>query len=744
MHPVKRSTGTGCLDVVRLPGPLYNRRHAPASSLPQTTAMNDFCPQCSTYLAQASECPVCGYTRQLPGPGAVEVVGSYEFVGDVQPGFVAIDGHLIIPLIVQEGSEGQRFGRLLALDLERLVEVWRHDFPDDLLNPPLLVSGKRVVCATQTADPLYMAASLHSFDAAAGEQVWAWEPDMRALSAPTLHEDALWLLGDGNTIWKVTGEGEAAQVPLEIAAPRHILPPAFGAGLCFIPTRGPQVLAVDVKEPRLRWTYDHGGPVWAGTPLVLGERLAVPYTDGSVALLDAADGRLLWRTEEDGRHLPPLCSDGERLFAGGSHGLSALALDTGAEIWHLPSERKVTAEPLLHLGNLIVAGHDHTVYGLDPASGAEHWRWQGDRRFEWGPIAARRGLVLIDGGGTLHILAAPEPSRSLEQVLAEGNWREAASQLARSGKMAEAATLLEAHDDCYVAAEMWAAAGEPQRAVVLYERTESARGWEKAAAIHEQAGDWVLRAEALKQLAELEDDAESWERARQAYQEVGMNREAVASWREVCRLRRYPFLRIQVQPEAGFVRGQYNVLQLVVRNEGWGVAAALSARAHSDAFSGKDMQSQMMGNLAPGRDRILRLGLLPELAGQVPLSLEVSFLLGLRGEPHSVTRREFVRVASAEADRQSSQALAQQLTGGFDVITHADFHETSPQTQAERLQKRLELLNDRLSRLELERAEQGALAGVMAKIEMDRLIEQTEAEIKEVEGEIDALHTAET
>lgn len=703
--------------------------------------MNDFCSHCSSYLAQEAACPHCGRPRAPAPVAAVTVLGSALIDGEVQPGGVCVGNVLVAPVIAREGGQGQRFGRLLALDLDSLQEVWRRDFPHDLINPPLVAQEGRIFCATQTGDPLSMHASLHALDAATGVEVWQWAPDMRALSAPALAAGRLWLVGDANTLWAVDAASGAGREVLTLSEPRHIHPPAIAGDLLLIPTRGPALLAVAMDTATVRWRYVYtpgaeASAPWSSTPLVIGGLAAAPFSDGSLVLLEGASGAVRWQRPAVSRQAPPLASDGQRLFVGGPRGLAALDLATGAEVWQLPSERRVSAPPLLYQNSLIVAGQDHTVTSLHPATGAAQWRWQGERRFEQAPIPCPRGLILLDGGETLTLLTPPQPDAALPTQ----EWRHAASQLARAGKLAEAATLLEAQGDLIAAADVWAAAGQPPRALLLYMQADSEAGWEKAAALSEAEGDWVQRAEALKQLAELRDDVSAWQEARQAYTVAGMAPEAAACWRELCRLQRYPFVRIEVQPEAGFVLDQYTVLRLLVRNEGWGMAAALSARASSDAFAGQDMQSQMMGNLAPGRSCELRLGLAPTRAGQAPLTLEVSFLLGLRGDPHTVTRREFVAVAAAARDQQSSQALAQQLTHGFGVVEPADFR--LPRSQEERLRRHLALLQDRQTRLELERAEQGVLAGVLAKIEMDRLIEQTQAEIKEIEAQLDALHEA--
>ena len=578
--------------------------------------MSEHCPNCSAEMGDADVCPQCGTTR-LPTHGLdVTVLAHLRLDGDVLSGAAQHAGVLFAPLTIEDEVQGSRFARVLALDLKTMAVVWQRDFLEELLNPPFLVLDDLLIFATRTASAIALHASLHAFDAASGEERWCWQPDMRALSAPALARGLLWTVGRENSLWSLdyrrgeltAADGQPWSGPIELGGTQQTLPAAARDDLLLVPTIDATLIAVDVTRREIRWRYRHKVDAWVGTPLICGNCVVIPFTDGSLALVDANFGTPGWIRPPSGRSLPSLTSNGEILFVGDSSGIVALSLANGTEIWRRASERKITAMPVLHENALIVAGHDHTVKAFDPYDGDEIWRWQGERRIEADPVLTPAGLAILDAGNNLTVLQTPRRQLSPQQAIAAGEWQLAAILLAEQGEHAQAAELLDERDDSLGAARLWLRAGDTVKAIEQFAQADLAEGWEAIATLQEEQGDWNAKAVALHRLAELQDSAEAWLRARQAYLDAGMNKEAAASWREICRLRNYPFVHIEAIPEAGFVKDQFNILRLIVHNEGPGIAAALSARASGTGFTGEHMETRELGNIGPGNARETAVG----------------------------------------------------------------------------------------------------------------------------------------
>ncbi len=377
--------------------------------------MDDFCSVCSTYLASAAVCPNCGARRPDNAAGDVELAGSLRLDGEVQPGAVVVGNLVMASLIVREGAGGVYRGRVVAIDVTTMREVWRQEVPTGLVNPPLVIQGELVFFATQTVDPLQNNASLYALDWSSGRERWRWQAGMRAVGAPVVDDrGVLWVVGDGNVLWTVDAATGAAQRSWPLEGARHILPPELHGQTLLAPTRGPLLLAVDAGSGRVAWRYQRDAEAWAATPFLCGHIAFASFTDGALAALDAEAGALLWTRPPAGRISPALISDGERVFVGGAGGLQAVAVSSGAEIWAMASERKVTARPLIAQATLIVAGHDRLVRGLDPTTGAEYWRWRSEHRFEVDPLLAAAGLVVIDSSNTLCLLRLPRAQPTLQ------------------------------------------------------------------------------------------------------------------------------------------------------------------------------------------------------------------------------------------------------------------------------------------------------------------------------------------
>ncbi|RME84374.1 MAG: hypothetical protein D6775_05650 [Caldilineae bacterium] len=656
-------------------------------------------------------------------------MATHKLEGEVMPGAVAAGALVCVPLSADEEAAAS----VVAWDLKQKRERWRHTTPEAVINPPLVQADSLVLVVTQSRDPLGKKATLCALGQEEGEPVWCWSSGMRALSAPCPVGERVWLVGDRNTLWSVGLKDGEVSGPVEIQdLARHIAAPAAAAGHLFIPARNGQLVALDLESRQVVWRYRHQSRSWSGTPIVVGATVITPFTDGHVIALDLDTGALRWQQRLHAQ-VPALAGDGDRVFAGYHRGVVALNAEDGKVLWEMPSERRVSAPPTVYGDMVLVAGHDHLVRGLRASDGEELWRWQGDRRFETPPLLTPEGLALLDAGDKLTVLRVPLSSLPPPEALTAKPWRVEATQLARAGKVREAAAMLEEKGDFFAAAELWAAAGEEDRAVPLCEQADTELGWQKAAAIYRRRDDVVAMAIALQRLAELRDDADAWDAARRAYQEAGMRKEAAACWREICRLRKYPFIRIEVEPDAGFVKGQYNTIRLKVTNEGYGVAYMLSARA-SGPFGGEDMQSQAIGNLAPGHSTELELALIPEVAGRVPLHLEVSFLLQRNGELHTVSAREIVPVASTAALSQPAAELRETYNAAFDVASREDFRRSSNDIMAS-YRRQLEDIGERLAAYREYQARYGMLAPPEIGLEIRRMEEEKVV----LERKLDAL-----
>jgi outer membrane protein assembly factor BamB len=131
-------------------------------------------------------------------------------------------------------------------------------------------------------------------------------------------------------------------------------------------------------------------------PALIGDRLFVADTDGTVAAVGSADGRVQWQRKTDFAFSAGPDSDGRLLVLGTTGGLVvALSTTDGSQTWSANVESEILAVPRLHGDLVVVHTLDDNVHGLEAATGTQRWRYPYSA-----PILTLRGSsspVIADG-----------------------------------------------------------------------------------------------------------------------------------------------------------------------------------------------------------------------------------------------------------------------------------------------------------------------------------------------------------
>ncbi len=145
--------------------------------------------------------------------------------------------------------------------------------------------------------------------------------------------------------------------------------------------------------------------VWANqvgvitTPLSLSVKdgqVAVASSDGTLALIDAATGRDVWRLKLNAPVQAGVGGDGTR-FAVVTQSNEVITVQAGQVIWRYRLSASTYTAPLVAGGRVFVLTADRTVIALDGASGQRLWSQQraGD------PLVLRQAGLLMAVGDTL-------------------------------------------------------------------------------------------------------------------------------------------------------------------------------------------------------------------------------------------------------------------------------------------------------------------------------------------------------
>lgn len=175
----------------------------------------------------------------------------------------------------------------------------------------------------------------------------------------------------------------------QVGASSATLAPVAAAGRVFVAGTSGTVAAIDAATGRDVWRLALNTPIAAGVGSD-GQRAAVVTLNND--LVTMADGRELWRVRLPARSFTAPLVAGERVFVlTADRTVRAFDGQTGARLWvqSRPAEPLVLSQSgaLLAVGNTLVAGLSGRLAGLDPNSGAVRWE---------APVATARGTNEIE------------------------------------------------------------------------------------------------------------------------------------------------------------------------------------------------------------------------------------------------------------------------------------------------------------------------------------------------------------
>lgn len=171
-------------------------------------------------------------------------------------------------------------------------------------------------------------------------------------------------------------------------------------------------------------------------PAVADGKLYAIGVDGTIASLDAASGKTLWRTNTKLEFTGGPAVDGGLVIAGTLNGeVAAYDAGSGIERWMITVSSEVVSAPALSLGTAVVRSNDGHLFGLDASDGSRKWTY--DRTPV--PLLSLRGnsAPLIDGSvvydgadnGKVLALRLDNGATVWEQTVALGDGRSEVERL---------------------------------------------------------------------------------------------------------------------------------------------------------------------------------------------------------------------------------------------------------------------------------------------------------------------------
>jgi len=522
-----------------------------------------FCPECETLVLDAAGCPACDW-RRPPAGGAVG-----------RPAWAAALEAKLPRKGARPAVSGSRVhlptedGQLVTLDASRPDDpiLGRYCLEAGYQCHTLAVWGDRLVVGAEYGKGFPAPQGALQVVSPGGELEWRHPAPEggSSLSVPAVQPDGL--------AWYTVNSGWL--VAADLAARREVwrrrLPANWGwapdpplrtpSGLFVLPGRCNTLLALADEGQRVAWELPAAG--WfPHTPRLVEDTLYVRGWDHHVYALEAASGRVLWRTAAPRDYTSDLYCHGDYLLVGAkdyrggadqgppAHALYVLERRSGRLVARYEVAGHVFARPVAAEGIAFFATDDRnyellsqgTFYAFD----LEHCQlcWPPlvvEPRFQCDLVLCGDLVIAATRQGAVYAVRWRAAETALESpavYLERGEWEAAAVAHALSGDYAAAAELYAGRlARPYAAAQLYDRAGQPAQVLQLLQGSPEARGRQLALQAARSLPDPAQAARSLRAMGELAAAAEryaaagDWEAAGECYLELQRWNDALDAFR---------------------------------------------------------------------------------------------------------------------------------------------------------------------------------------------------------------------
>jgi outer membrane protein assembly factor BamB len=194
-------------------------------------------------------------------------------------------------------------------------------------------------------------------------------------------------LKDGKPAWTYPGSTKLIfHAPAAITPDGLVIVGSAGTDYSLI-ALNPADINPETNAPIEAWKFTGAQNRWMAAPLVLGNKLFAPNSDGNLYILDLQDGRSVKEATVvplGGRLWAQPTTDGERIYITSlDHSVTAVDANTYEILWHenlsaaVPGSAVLSEDGMLYVGSLA-----SQLEKFDPAAGkhetvvdAENWVW---------------------------------------------------------------------------------------------------------------------------------------------------------------------------------------------------------------------------------------------------------------------------------------------------------------------------------------------------------------------------------
>lgn len=289
-----------------------------------------------------------------------EDTGKYSWqlnIGNDSPAGLVTDGYQIF-------SASTR-GTVFAVDGQNGVTNWTYKIEGDILSRPAVIGGKLYICTINR--------QLVCLAVSDGSLLWNNRINQSTMNGLTVSDKTLLVLprvGDGYCLSLNNG---SMNWTYNTGGTGRIPPVSDGTNVCAAFTNG-NVAYLDNASGKLAWNKDLKVEINA-SPAMSGNRIIIGAGNETLYCIDSSAGKLSWQTYIPYYVNSPPAIAGKFVFIG-TWGGEVVSIDagTGQKRWSQPTNAEIKTSPSVALNSVYVGSWDSNIYSYDYQTGTVQWQ----------------------------------------------------------------------------------------------------------------------------------------------------------------------------------------------------------------------------------------------------------------------------------------------------------------------------------------------------------------------------------
>ncbi len=185
-----------------------------------------------------------------------------------------------------------------------------------------------------------------------------------------------------------------------------------------------RLFLVDAQTGKESWSFSDAGDHWAASPLVVGDMVYAPNSDGTLYVFDlsiSGDDKLVWQIDLGGKLWSQPVSDGERVYVAAlDHHVHAVDIATHKLAWVVELDGANIGAPVVSNGLLYVGSFGANFEALNTANGNVVWTVPTEKWIWGSPTLNGETLYFADTIGNFYTVHAADGTAITASIKPDG------------------------------------------------------------------------------------------------------------------------------------------------------------------------------------------------------------------------------------------------------------------------------------------------------------------------------------